>query len=149
MHPLYIFEQFNQFRQIMPIYRTNVFKAHTFKHSPFQEQQLCAVSYLFQYGIGRFANNRHHITELFEIIFKRLIPVAGTQGVQMLADSTNIGIDGHLVIIQNNNQVRIFSACIIQRFISQTACHGTITDDSNHMVFSALQISCLSNPQSR
>ena len=149
MHLLHILKQFDQFRQIMSIHRANILKAHAFKYSTFQQQQLCAVPYLFQYGISRFPNDRYHITNLFEIFFKCLIPIAGAQGIQMFADGTHIGINGHLVIIQNNNQVSIFSACVIQRFIGQTACHGTIANDSNDMVFSALQISCFCNTQSR
>ena len=67
----------------------------------------------------------------------------------MLTHGTYIGIDRHLIIIQNNDQPCMVSAGIVHGLIRQTTCHRAITNDCNHMLFAAHQVSCLCQTQSR
>ena len=149
VHFLHALQKFNHFRQIVTIYRANIFKAHLLKQCTFCQQHFCVITHMFQCLISTFADDRNIISELFYRLFPAAILSAGAEVCQMLTHCTYIFINRHFVIVQDNNESCMISACIIQRFISQTASHRTITDDSNDMLLAAHQISCLCKPQCR
>ena len=147
VHFLYAFEHFDQIGQIMSIYRANVFEAHLLKQRTSGQQHFGFITYMLQCLISAFPNDRYVISELLYRFLPATILLTGTKIIQMLAHCPYIGIDGHLIIIQNNNQSGMVSAGIIHGFIRQTACHGTIPNDSNHMFLTTHQVSCFCQTQ--
>ena len=149
VHFLHIFKQFNQIRQIMSIHRTNIFKPKLFKQCTARQKHFRPVTHVFQHLIRSFANHRHIISELLDRLLPPTVLIACPQAVQMAADGPHIRINRHLVIIQNDNHSGMLLADIIQRLIRESARHGAIPDDCNHMLLSARQVSCLRKPKRR
>ena len=58
---------------------------------------------------------------------------------QVLFECANIGIDGHAVVVQNDQHVGVFHAAVVQPFKGQTSGHGPIANHS-HVLCAAFAI---------
>ena len=60
----------------------------------------------------------------------------------MLCHTADIAVNGHFVIVQNNNHGLFAYSGIVQSFVSHTAGCGAVANQSNHMIIFVLQGSC-------
>ena len=63
------------------------------------------------------------------------VRLCGTDGAKIVGHSAYIGGNGHIVIIQDNDKVRLQLRCVIKGFICHSAGKGSVSDHRNHMVF--------------
>ena len=72
---------------------------------------------------------------LFEFVIARLRPHFG----QMAGHTAHIGVDGHAVVVKNDDQRLAGGAGIVETLEAESAAQRTVTDKRQHIVVSALQ----------
>ena len=50
---------------------------------------------------------------------------------QVFFECTDIGVDGHAVVIQHHQQVGVFGAAVVEAFKGQSGGHGSIANDGD------------------
>ena len=57
--------------------------------------------------------------------------------------------DRHSVVVEDDNEIRVAITCVVEGFISLTACQSTVTDDRYNAIILMEYISGLHNAKTR
>ena len=137
----------DQFRNIMTIHGTQVFKSHILKNGIGQQGPLDAV---FD-GTGHLINGLttgdppHRVTVPG---FHALIALRRTKAGQMIGHTSHIAVNGHFIVVEDHDHGLTAFGSVIQTLIDHTAGGGTVTQQRDHMVILLLQGSCPGHTQS-
>ena len=80
-------------------------------------------------------------------LFQIQIHVRRSDIVQIFGNTADIFGNRHIVIVENDDKIRLQTGSIVQRFISHTARQRAVPDNGNNRIFSAFQISCLDHAE--
>ena len=72
---------------------------------------------------------------LFEFVIARLRPHFG----QMAGHTAHIGVDGHAVVVENDDQRLAGGAGVVEPLEAESAAQRTVTDKRQYIVVPALQ----------
>ncbi len=120
----------------MSAHRPEIFEAKGFEHHSRRHDGLHGID-KFGTGIAQFAVAIEHIPHLIFYFAKRGV---GQQGIKMLVHRPYVRRNGHLVVVQNDEQILLQHPAIVQRFVGNAARHGTISDHSGDFVLFAIVI---------
>ena len=117
----------------MAIDRACVFKAQVFKHVlGLNEALRLLLNHLCQ-GIQRGRIFQHLLANFFGIGIKP----AAHQFMQVMVQGSHGGADGHVVVIQDHQQVAVGGACIVQGLIGHARCESAIANDGHSFALTA------------
>ena len=83
----------------------------------------------------------------FGAVFCAQVAGADTQPRQMAAHCPDIWRDGHLIIIQDDDQRLAAVARVVERLVSHAAGERPVADDRDHVVFLVLERPGVRHPQ--
>ena len=89
------------------------------------------------------------LLESFQILLQIIVPFRGTQFSEVLRHAAFAGRNGHLIVVEKNDETGIHSSRIIQHLIDHTAGQRPVTDDGYHGVVFPFQIAGCRHAQSR
>ena len=75
--------------------------------------------------------------------------LAFTQLLQVAVQASVVFGDGHLVVVDHDDEVRVQFSCVVQSLESFSAAQRTVSDDSNDIAFFAFQSRPLASPPAR
>jgi len=67
-------------------------------------------------------------------------PTVGTDAAQIIAEGPHVVGDGHLVIIEDHDNVPAQGADVVQRLKGHAPCEGSVPDHRHHLVVLAPQV---------
>ena len=70
----------------------------------------------------------------------RACALAFTQLLQVAVQASVVFGDGHLVVVDHDDEVRVQFSCVVQSLESFAAAQRTVSDDSNDIAFFAFQV---------
>ena len=70
----------------------------------------------------------------------RACALAFTQLLQVAVQASVVFGDGHLVVVDHDDEVRVQFSCVVQSLESFSAAQRTVSDDSNDIAFFAFQV---------
>ena len=120
--------------QVVAVDGAQVRKAHVLKEGAAGPERLFQAGFQpvvepVQGGFGgRFAEQAS--IPLFEVIISGLTPQPG----QMVRNGAHIGVDGHAVVVQNDDQVLLGGPGVVQALIGKAAGQGAVADQSQHLI---------------
>ena len=62
-----------------------------------------------------------------------IVGLVGTQRQQVLLHAAHGTVDGHVVVVEDDEDVAVTGRHVVQTFIRQTARHGSVADDGHHV----------------
>ena len=137
-----------QSRNVVPVHRPQVCNAHVLKEHTRNHQLFEAALYP--------ADPRHHIVapgdtpqSLIDPPFQIQIAVGCTDIVQIFGDTSHILGDGHIVVVEDDNEIGLQLPRIVQRLICHPPRHGPVADDGHHGLVQPLDIPGLHQAQAR
>ena len=80
-------------------------------------------------------------------VFETIVVARGGDAQQIVFQRTDIGVDRHIVVVENDEQVCLARARIVQTLECQSARHRSVADHRNHVVLLAFQTHCLGHTQ--
>ena len=110
---------------IVSIHRTRVLETQIFKHGLRLDEALCLLLNHLRQGIQRRRVFQHFLANFFGIGIK----AATHQFVQIMVQGTNRRADGHVVVVQDDQQVAIARASIVQGLVGHASCQCAIAND--------------------
>ena len=120
----------------MSVHRAEIGKAHVLKHRRVRQQRLFDACFQVMVKFIQRAPRRVAVECItigfFEFIVRRL----GAQQSQMLAHRADVAVDGHAVVIQNDNE-RL--AGVVQPLVGKAAGKRAVTNEGKHGVVLMLQ----------
>ena len=109
----------------MAIYWACVLEAQIFKHGLRLNEALCLLLNHLRQGIQRRRIFQHFFANFFGIGIK----AAAHQFMQIMVQGPNRRADGHVVVVQNDQQVAIARASIVQGLVGHACCKCAIAND--------------------
>ena len=126
-----------QFRLVVAIHRAIVIKAHILEHGRMIHG---AAHQLFAVADGDFQRRADHgnaVQEGADVLLRVKISIGGAQMVEVTCQRTDIFGNGHLVVVQDHDQV-VQMADVVHALVDHTARERTIADDGDDLArFSA------------
>ena len=123
----------------MSVHRAEIGKAHVLKHRRVRQQRLFDVCFQVMVKFIQRAPRRVAVECItigfFEFIVRRL----GAQQSQMLAHRADVAVDGHAVVIQNDNERLAGRAGVVQPLVGKAAGKRAVTNEGKHGVVLMLQ----------
>ncbi len=113
--------------QIVPIDGTNIVEAEFLEQRARSDHALDMLLGTF----GELQHGGYHTQHFFTGPTHGGIEAPGKQLGQVVVERADIGRNGHVVVVENDQQVGIHRACIVQRFECHAGCHGAIADDGH------------------
>ena len=142
-------EHLRQLLHIVAIHRPHVGKAHFFKHGALRQQGIFKPMLHMGAGPVEILLDGIAVLQLFFIpFFEIIIPLLGTQPGQMVAQTADISINGHAVIIEYYDHGLPGSTGIIEPLKAQAAGHGSVTNEGDDAVILTEQRSGVGHAQS-
>ena len=130
----------------MTVNRAKISQSHIFENGRRQNKALDPVFDLAAKGIQSSAT-RDFLENIAVILLQAQIIISAAQARQMLCHATNIAVDGHLIVVENNDHRFFADSGIIQTFIGHTTGSGAVTNQRDHMIVLLLQCSCTGHTQ--
>ena len=134
--------------RIVSVHRPQIGHAHILKEHTRDHQLLQAVL--------RPSDSGHHRISVFGVadgvvnaVLHIQIGVGGTDVVQILGNAAHIFRNGHVVVIQDDNEIGFQPRRIVQRLIGHSPGQGTVSDHGYHRIVLPLQIPGLHQAESR
>ena len=72
---------------------------------------------------------------------------AGNDGSEVLVDGTDVGGDGHPIVVQDHDQIAPGVPRVVHRLVGEAAGQRAVADDGNHLEILALQVPGGRHPQ--
>ena len=137
----------HQFRQIMPVDRTEIAEIQTFEQIAVLQQPLLD-------GIARFLtkpqNSRRMGQNPPQTAFDSVVAPRRRNLDQVVLQSPGSLVDGHVVIVENDQQVGLLARSgVVQPFERQTARHRTVADHGHHLPLLALEFRSFGHTERR
>ena len=98
-------------------------------------------------ALGQFKKWRCAFQDVLAHVLGRGIKTAAHELCQIAVQSAHRWADRHVVVVQNNQQLAIFNACIVHGLEGHACRHGAIANDGNGMTRFALLARCNGHAQ--
>ena len=137
-------QSIRQCSQVVTVNGSVVTKAHILKHGGLIDPLTNGRIHIGKKTTKLAAHFGNAGQKMLYFAFKGKIGPGGANTGQVFCQSTYVFADRHIVIVENNDQIIILRAGVVQRLIGQTAGHSAVADHSNHLALFAPQRFCLS-----
>ncbi len=128
----------DQYIQIVTVDGADVVEAKLFEQRTGRNH---TFNMLFR-ALGEFQHRRHPFQHLFAAAPHRRIETTRHQFRQIIIQGANRTRDRHVVVIENDQQIRIHRTCIVQRLERHPPRHRAIADDRDAAVVFSGQLGC-------
>ena len=132
-------ERIGELPHIVPVHGAEVGKAHVLKHRRVRQQRLFDICFKVVVEIiDRAAEGvavKHVAIGLFEFVIGGL----RAQQAQMLAHRADVAVDGHAVVVQDDDQRLTARARIVQPLVGKAAGKRAVADEREHGIILMLQ----------
>ena len=129
--------------QIMAIYRAKIIQTHG-------AENITGKNFILYYFLKLMAH-RVELGKLAEHGLKAMLQGnicrANAHLLQKAGSSANIGVNGHVIIIDNNYHRFAACSCTCKAFIGEAAGKGTVTNKSDNIILISGKSSCLCHAQ--
>ena len=125
-------------QHIVTVYRSEIGKAHLFKHGALQNHGLDGA-FGARNPVCRPFSDAGAVEHLFDVLLHADVLRLNAQMLQMTAHRTDIFINRHVVVVEHDNQRFFAGSGGIERFVCHTAAQCTVTDDCNNGIVFAQQ----------
>ena len=113
-----------------------------------QHERLDTVVYLLDKVPGSRTDFVDAAEDVPDVFFQLVISFGSRDIQQVFVHAADVGVDGHVVVIQDNQQVGVVYSCVIQALESQSPGHGPVSDDCYRLtVFLPVQLGGNSHTQ--
>ena len=102
-----------------------------------------------QFTKTRTQNARQARHQAIQVRTHLVVNRVRNHAVQVLAEPAHVWRNAHPVIVQDDGHVLLGGAHIVERFVRHTARHGTIANDSNHVIVTVETVTRNSKAKSR
>ena len=124
---------------IVAVHGTHIGKAHVFKHRAAGQQGFFQGRFhIVAHGVhplaGLAAGEHLAIAPLELVILRR-----AAQPGQVPGQAAHVGVDGHAVVVEDHDQRLAAGSGVVEPLEAQTAAHGTVADQGQHMIVLPLQ----------
>ena len=120
-----------QRRQIVTVDRAEVAEAEIFEEHAARHHRLEAVADLLELAFRPAADDRHLFEESADLLLGILVEVRHPPLVERMRQSAGARADRHLVVVENDEQVLLQPAGVVQRFEDDAARQGAVADDGD------------------
>ena len=124
---------------VVTVYRADIVKAQLFKEC--SESHRMARSF-FGAGCHAFKWRGQHIHGALGGFAGAYVRFGGYEAAKIFAHRADGGRDGHVVIVQNDQHTAIHGACVVHGFVCHACGNRTVTDDGDHVIVFAREITC-------
>ena len=124
---------------VVAVHRPQVFEAQIFKHG-FRHHSV------FQPAFHPVDELQHLIPvgqasqPAFYVAFQLVVGLPGPQLVQILGHGSHVFGDGHVVVVEDDDEPSLGVAYVVESFKGHATGHGAVADDSHHMVVFTFKI---------
>ena len=130
-------EHFNQLCRIMAVNRAKIGEPHLFKQHVWDEQILDLIFQVQHTAEQPRTNLGEFSQKLSCIMLEMLVGAARAHAVQMPVHSAHIVRNGHIVIVEHNDQRLFALPRIVKRLETESACQCAVAQYGNHAALSA------------
>ena len=141
-HIFYIIQNSDQMFYIMSVYRAEISDIQSFKYILMPRYQSFQTIVETEYGTFLlFGDETHFYQQTVKFVPHVVVKGQGVDTRQIMMESSDIVVDSHVVIVEDNQQVIRVSRCIIQSFKSQSSRNSGIAYHSDDLtVFFVFQV---------
>ena len=122
-----VFQRGNERIKVMPVDRTNVVEAKLFEQ---RGRHHHALGLLFQ-ALGQFQQRGCILEHALAHVLGRRVELAAHELRQVAVERAHGRADAHVVVVQDDQQVAVGHARVVQRFESHAGRHGAIANDGH------------------
>ena len=141
---LQIPQQLYQMVHIVSVHRAEVTQPHRFKQiAPFKQHRLYTVVDILHKVTHLGTDAVEFAQHIPDIVFDSIVSLGRGNIQQILTQPACIGVDGHVIIVEDNQKIGIVDTGIVQSFKCHSARHGTVTDNGYGLaVFLSVELGC-------
>ena len=133
---------------IVTVHRSQVGNAHIFKQHAGNQQLLDGIFGLLQLLHQSIADHRNGAQEGADRKLQLIVALIRTNAVQISGHAADIFRNGHIVVVQHDDEILLHAGSIVQTLIGHAAGQGAVSDHGNHCEFLVLNVPCLRDAQS-
>ena len=128
------------FFKIVSVDGTEVNEPQIFKNIVVDEKSLGGVLQYFTSDQKRLADNGNFFQKPFGILLQPVIPFAGADTGKIVVQTADVAGYGHIVIVENDDQIELFFGTVVQRLIDHAVCQRAVTDDRDGIIVVSFQL---------
>ena len=134
----HLFEHGHQLPHVVAVHRTGVGEAEVIEQGIGADTR--AVEHAFQpllHFLRDVQRTGQFVEHFFGFVFdaaQGVAPVFALAAGKIFGESTHIGGNRHFVVVEDNQQIGVHIAGIVQRFKSLAGSHGSIADNGHAAV---------------
>ena len=129
-----VFERGDQRLQVVAVNGADVVEAEVFKQGGRHHH---ALGMRLQ-ALGQLKQRRRSFEHLLADVFSSSIKLTAHELRQVAVQRTHRRADAHVVVVQDDQQIAIANAGIVQRLESHAGAHGAVADDGHRVAVLAL-----------
>src|SRR5512139_2143380 len=116
----------------MAVERADVVEPEVHEEAARKEETLdAALGPLGDLGHG-LADSRNPFQDCLCLLLELLEESAGQDPAQVVREGAHIGRDGHFVVIENDDEILLEMARVVEALEGKPACESAVADDGNH-----------------
>ena len=139
-------EQADELLGVMSVHGSDVLEAHILEHALAQQVPLELLLGLVGEAVDRLTAG-HLPGGLPEGLLEAEIALLGPEVAQMGGHTAHIGVDGHLIVVEDDHHGLPAGSSIVQGLVDHAAGGGTVTDEGDDLIVLARQLSCTGHAQ--
>ena len=112
-----------------------------------REERLHAVGEAYQRTAQPVADQSMTLQRIVGLVAQQVVALAGGDARQVMVEGTHVLVDGHLVVVEQDEQIVGVRRSIVQAFEGHASADRCITDDGHHLSLVTFQIVCHGHTQ--
>ena len=123
-----------QGRQVVPVDGSDVAEAELLEEHSAREEGLQAVAHLVDGLVGHAADERKLADDVLHMTLGVLVETGKSGPVEATGQSADSRTDGHLVVVENDEQVLAQAAGVVESLEDDSRRQGAVADDRDRVV---------------
>ena len=133
---------------VVPVHGSEVADVEAFEDVlSAREERLHAVGEAYQRTAQAIADQSMSLQRIVGLVAQQVVALAGGDARQVMVECAHVLVDGHLVVVEQDEQVVGVRRCIVQAFESHSSADRSIADHGHNLSLVAFQIVCHSHAQ--
>ena len=141
------FQRFADLLQVMPVDGTKIFESQFFEQNSVDDRIFDRVPGMLHPGYHAFADERHFRNIFLYLSFHGDVLPRTAQSAQIVRQPSDVRGNGHSIVVEHDDDLRIEMGRIVEGFKSKPSCHGTVAYDGHYLVILSRKIPRSSKPQ--
>ena len=134
---------------VMSVNRSHVSESHFFKNCAFVNEIFYRCFETEQSACHAVSDKRNSVKETLKSCFHSNITFLWTDFSEIFCNRADIFRNWHLIIIENNDKICLWPACVIECLINKSARKRAVTDNSNRIIIVLFYFIRFCNAESR